>query len=174
MKRTMGALALAILSVSPAAAGMGSYLTSHYAPSEVGIVMRSGMPTVILGQAGDADAEDVLALLRLPGWLSDGSYVAASPATKAPRLVVLLNPTDHVAAKRDVCRDVSRLAFGDQGSRFILRAAFCSGDRIISRVTASEAPVTGADDPRLVAVLNRVTFSLFPGQTHFQVDPPGP
>lgn len=173
MKRVLGAIALAASLSTPAMAGMGSHITPRYVPNEASIAARAGMPTVILGQAGTAEATDVLPLLRLPGWFRDGTFVAAPPATTGPRVVILLNPADPVAAKRNVCGDVSQLAFGEQGRRFVVRAAFCVGDEIRSRVTASEAPVGGADDPRLATILRRVTTLLFPGQTRFQIDPPG-
>jgi len=163
-------VALGVLCVAPAMAGMGSKVTSRYDPGVVAALAAGGMPTVVRGAIGSADA--VIGLMRPPGWMSAGSFVPAASTTQGTRLVFLIAPADAVAAKRDVCEDPDALDYGAQGSRLVIRAALCEGDRFVSRATASERPVSGIDDQRFARIVNHMILLLMPQATRFQVDPP--
>lgn len=164
---------LGVLAATPSQAGMGVLVTSQYAPGEVALLAQRGMPTVIVGRVGAAGAEDVIALLRMPGWVPASSFVATPPTHTGTRLVILLNPADPVAAKRGVCCDPAALSFEGQSTRLVIRAALCDGERILTRVTANETPVSGADDPRLAWILSQVLALAFPQSTRFEIDAPG-
>ncbi len=163
--------ALLALVALPAVAGMGSHVSPRYDPGIAQSLASGGMPTVVRTGIGTPDG--VAALLRRPGWMRDGTFVTAPPATAGTRLVFVIAPVDAVAAKRDICDTPNELAVAEQGRRLVIRAAFCEGDRILSRATASESAVGGADDPRFARILNRMVDMLLPRATRFQVDPPG-
>lgn len=152
---------------------MGAQVTPRYAPGEVALLAQRGMPTVVVGRVGAAAAEDVIALLRMPGWVPASNFVAARPSHTGTRLVILLNPADPVAAKRHVCRDPAALSFNGQATRLVIRAAFCDGERILTRVTANETPLSGAEDPHLSWILSQVLSLTFPQSTRFEIDAPG-
>jgi hypothetical protein len=167
-------LAFALLGVSSVQAGMGTKVTLRYDPFEVRGMARPGIPTVILGQAADgADAGAVRALLHVPSWLGSTTFVDAGPSTSGHRLVFILNPSDPVAAKRDVCGQVGGLGLAQPGPRLTIRAAYCIGDKMVSRVTAVERPVSGPDDPRLRKLLRRIVDGLLPRTSRAQYNPPG-
>lgn len=167
-------LAIAVLSAAGAQAGMGTKVSPRYDPVEAAGLARSGLPTVILGQAAaGANAAGVRALLRPPGWLGSATFVDAAPATASARLVILFNPGDPAAAKREVCGDVSTLSFAEPGARLVIRAAYCIGDEMVTRVTSAGRAVDGLNDPRLAKLMRQVVSQLFPRTDRSQFDSPG-
>ena len=89
------------------------------------------------------------------------------------RLVIIFNPSDPAAAKRDVCGDVGALGLAAPGQRLVIRAAYCIGNEMVTRVTAAERSLKGADDPRFSKLLRRVVSQLFPRNARSQFDSPG-
>jgi hypothetical protein len=167
-------LSVAVLSAGSVQAGMGTKVSSRYDPVEVAGLARSGLPTVILGQAGQGvEASVVKDLLRPPGWLGSASFDAAAPNTPGARLVIIFNPSDPAAAKRDVCGDVAALDLDEPGQRLVIRAAYCIGNEMVTRVTAVERPIKGPDDPRFSKLLRQVVSQLFPRTGRSQFDSPG-
>ena len=67
--------------------------------------------------------------------------------------------------------DVVLLATGARPR--VLPDAIPDGERILTRVTANETPVSGADDPRLAWILSQVLALAFPQSTRFEIDAPG-
>ncbi len=168
MLQLTGFLAGFALTASAAQAGMGSKVTSLYDASFVTVLARAGIPTVILGNVAPGVApEAIRAMLSPPGWIRAATFVAGQPSPKGMRLVILFNPSDPVAAKRDVCGDLSALSFGPPGGRLVVRAAFCVDSDLATRVTAAERSITGIDDPRLTKLLGRVIDMLFPAANRF-------
>lgn len=167
-------LIVAVLSAGSAQAGMGTKVSSRYDPVEVAGLARSGLPTIILGQAGPGMEETAVRdLLRAPSWLRSATFETAAPNTPGPRLVIIFNPSDPAAAKRDVCGDVSALGLDEPGPRLVIRAAYCIGNEMVTRVTAVERPVKGPDDPRFSKLMRRVVSQLFPRTARSQFDSPG-
>ena len=176
MHRSVLAFILAgtLLGANVAHAGMGTKVSSRYDPVEAANVARAGLPTVILGQASaGASADSIRALLRAPGWLGAATFESATSSTSDARLVIVFNPTNAAAAKRDICRDVAALGLDQPGSRLVIRAAFCIDDKMVTRVTAAERPLNGPDDPRLAKLMRRVVEQLFPRTSRTQFDSPG-
>jgi len=166
--------ASALLGSGVAQAGMGTKVTARYDPFEAARVARVGLPTIILGEAASGlDAEAIHTLLLAPGWLGGAAFEPAVPSTSGARLVVVFNPTDPAAAKRDICRDVAALGLGQPGPRLVIRAAYCIDDEMVTRVTVAERPLDGPDDPRLANLMRRVVEQLFPQNSRSQFDSPG-
>lgn len=167
-------LTVAVLSAGSVQAGMGTKVSSRYDPVEVAGLARSGLPTIILGQAGQGvDESAVRDLLRPPSWLRPATFELAAPSTPGARLVIIFNPSDPAAAKRDVCGDVAGLDLGEPGQRLVIRAAYCIGNEMVTRVTAAERPLKGPDDPRFSKLMRRVVSQLFPRTARSQFDSPG-
>ena len=167
-------LTIAVLSAGSVQAGMGTKVTSRYDPVEVAGLARSGLPTVILGQAGQGVEESAVRdRLRAPGWLKSAKFETVAPNTPGPRLVFIFNPSDPAAAKRDVCGDVAALGLDAPGQRLVIRAAYCIGNEMVSRVTAAERPIEGPDDPRFNKLMRRVVNQLLPRTGRSQFDSPG-
>ena len=167
-------LTIAVLCAGSVQAGMGTKVSTRYDPVEVAGLARSGLPTIILGQAGQGvDESAVRNLLRAPSWLTSATFEAAAPNTPGARLVIIFNPSDPAAAKRDVCGDVAALGLDEPGQRLIIRAAYCIGNEMVTRVTAAERPIKGAADPRFSKLVRRVVSNLFPRTARSQFDSPG-
>lgn len=166
----------AMLSAGSVQAGMGTKVSFHYDPVEAAGHARSGLPTVVLGQVApgaDADADAIRALLRPPSWLRSATFETAAPNTPDARLVIIFNPSDPAAAKRDICGDVAALGLDEPGQRLVIRAAYCIGNEMLTRVTAAERPLKGPDDPRFRKLMRRVVNQLFPRTGRSQYDSPG-
>lgn len=167
-------VSVAVLSAGSVQAGMGTKVSSRYDPVEVAGLARSGLPTIILGQAGQGVNETAVRdLLRPPSWLRSATFESAAPNTPGARLVIIFNPSDPAAAKRDVCGDIAALDLDEPGQRLVIRAAYCIGNEMVTRVTAAERPIKGSDDPRFSKLMRRVVSQLFPRTARSQFDSPG-
>jgi len=83
-------------------------------------------------------------------------FVAGQPSPKRNAFGYPAQPSDPVAAKRDVCGDLFAPSFGPLGKRLVIKAAFLVDTDLAPRVTAAEHPATGIDDPIFTKLLGRV------------------
>ncbi len=115
--------------------------------------------------AGKANAEDVAASVRPPGWLPRGTVLSTKPRPGTPaniRIVLVFDPASNVLREADLCAAEAKPETQTPSSRLRVHAAVCIDDKPVSWLQGEGRAAAAPSGKSFQNLMNQVMANLLP------------
>lgn len=114
---------------------------------------------------GKANAEDVAAAVRPPGWLPHGTVLSTRPKSATPaniRIVLVFDPASNVLREADLCAAQAKPETDTPSSRLRVHAAVCIDDKPVSWLQGEGRAAAAPSGKSFQNLMNQVMANLLP------------
>lgn len=142
-------------------------IASQYRPGDIRAFAGSPTVEVVGAPAAGVTAEEVAAVLRMPGHIGGGPFAAAGPdaAARTESRVVLVFAPGGGADRAAICQGGADGAVIAPGADMRVAGAVCAGGRTLTYARLTGAPSGPPSDPAVASALNDLLHALTPNCT---------